>query len=153
MRRDRWCNDPDRGGRGGLPCAIWRIPIAPDDTPAVLPKNFLRPCLLLLLREQPAHGYDLLERLRPLGFNRDDPGRLYRALRALENDGLVRSVWEKSSSGPDRRMYELTGEGMESLHRSATALRATNELLGVFLSRYMEFVAVRPGRKARSSRD
>ncbi len=113
----------------------------------------MRPCLLLLLREQPAHGYDLLERLRPLGFNRDDPGRLYRALRALETDGLVRSVWEKSSSGPDRRMYELTREGMETLHESVTALKLTSELLDVFLSRYTEFVALKPGKGARARRD
>jgi PadR family transcriptional regulator len=125
----------------------------PDQRPTqVLPKNFLRPCLLLLLREQPAHGYDLLERLRPLGFNRDDPGRLYRALRALESDGLVRSVWEKSSSGPDRRMYELTREGMQTLHESVDALRLTNELLSVFLDRYSEFVATKPRRKARAGR-
>jgi PadR family transcriptional regulator PadR len=121
--------------------------IATEHTPAqVLPKNFLRPCLLLLLREQPAHGYDLLERLRPLGFNRDDPGRLYRALRALETDELVRSVWEKSTSGPDRRMYELTRKGMEELHDSAKALLATDEILDVFLSRYSEFVALDPKR-------
>ncbi|MEA2194630.1 MAG: PadR family transcriptional regulator, regulatory protein PadR [Solirubrobacteraceae bacterium] len=128
------------------------MPMPPDHTPVqVLPKNFLRPCLLLLLREQPAHGYDLLERLRPLGFNRDDPGRLYRALRSLENDGLVRSVWEKSSSGPDRRMYELTREGMQTLHESVGALRLTNELLGVFLARYADFVPARPGRRSRAS--
>jgi poly-beta-hydroxybutyrate-responsive repressor len=121
--------------------------IATEHTPAqVLPKNFLRPCLLLLLREQPAHGYDLLERLRPLGFNRDDPGRLYRALRALETDELVRSVWEKSTSGPDRRMYELTRKGMEELHDSAKALLATDAILDVFLSRYSEFVALDPKR-------
>jgi PadR family transcriptional regulator PadR len=121
--------------------------IATEHTPAqVLPKNFLRPCLLLLLREQPAHGYDLLERLRPLGFNRDDPGRLYRALRALETDELVRSVWEKSTSGPDRRMYELTRKGMEELHDAAKALLATDEILDVFLSRYSEFVALDPKR-------
>lgn len=119
----------------------------------VLPKNFLRPCLLLLLREQPSHGYDLLERLRPLGFNRDDPGRLYRALRALESDGLVRSVWEKSSSGPDRRMYELTREGMETLEESVSALTMTNELLGVFLRRYTEFTAHKPAKRSRASRD
>ena len=88
-----------------------------------------------------------------MGFNRDDPGRLYRALRSLENDGLVQSVWQKSSSGPDRRMYELTRDGMQTLHDSVTALRSTNELLEVFLSRYTEFVAVKPGRKARASRD
>ena len=128
--------------------------IPTEPTPAqVLPKNFLRPCLLLLLREQPAHGYDLLERLRPLGFNRDDPGRLYRALRALETDELVRSVWEKSTSGPDRRMYELTRRGMEELHDSAKALQATDAILAVFLSRYSEFVALDPGKTARSHRD
>ena len=115
-----------------------------DAAPA-LPRNFLRPCVLLLLREQPAHGYDLLERLRPLGFGRDDPGRLYRALRALEAESLVHSVWEGSDSGPDRRIYALTREGMEALHESARGLAATRETLDVFLSRYAEFVALGPG--------
>ncbi len=133
--------------------AATKTAIASDQTPAqILPKNFLRPCLLLLLRERPAHGYDLLERLRPMGFNRDDPGRLYRALRSLENDGLVRSVWEKSSSGPDRRTYELTPAGTESLHESAQALAATNELLAVFLGRYTDFVTREPTRRGRARR-
>ena len=128
------------------------VPPIPTDltTAQVLPKNFLRPCLLLLLREQPAHGYDLLERLRPLGFSRDDPGRLYRALRTLESDGLVRSVWEKSSTGPDRRMYEITRSGMEELHGAAKALMATDEILSVFLSRYSEFVALEPRKRTKS---
>ncbi len=109
---------------------------------AMLPLNFLRPCLLLLLREHPAHGYDLLERLRVLGFDRHDPGRLYRALRALEKEGLVRSAWEPSESGPDRRTYELTRPGMEHLHEAAASLAATRRLLDAFLSRYGEFVAL-----------
>ena len=60
----------------------------PTEPIPALPKNFLRPCLLLLLREERAHGYDLLERIQSLGFDGSDPGGLYRALRALENDGL-----------------------------------------------------------------
>jgi PadR family transcriptional regulator PadR len=108
-----------------------------------LPKNFIRPCLLLLLREQPAHGYDLLERLRPFGFARDDPGRLYRALRALEDEGLVHSAWEKSQAGPDRRIYELTRAGSEALHEEAKALALVSETLEAFLGRYEEFVARR----------
>jgi PadR family transcriptional regulator PadR len=132
----------------------WDTLIPTDQTPAqALPKNFLRPCLLLLLREHPAHGYDLLERLRPLGFSREDPGRLYRALRALESEELVRSVWEKSTSGPDRRMYELTRRGMEVLHESAIALQVTDKILDVFLSRYSEFVALEEPAKRKARRD
>ena len=117
-----------------------------------LPRNFLRPCILLLLREQPAHGYDLLERLRRLGFGRDDPGRLYRALRSLEEEGLVRSAWEGSAAGPDRRVYELTRSGMEELHGHATALLETENVLEAFLSRYGEFVALGRSRSADPAR-
>lgn len=101
----------------------------------VLPKNFLRPCLLLLLHESPAHGYDLRERLRPLGFSRDDPGRLYRALRALEAAGLVRSTWHSSSGGPDRRTYEITPAGEARLVDAAEELKAMYAILDTFLGR------------------
>jgi len=109
-----------------------------------LPRNFLRPCVLLLLREGPAYGYDLLERLRPLGFVRDDPGRLYRTLRSLEQAGLVRSAWEPSEAGPDRRVYVLTSAGVEELHVEAKSVLRAREKLGLFLSRYEEFVALEP---------
>ena len=66
----------------------------------------------------------------------------------------MRSVWEKSATGPDRRIYEITRAGMEVLHASSQALMRTDEVLGVFLSRYAEFVALDPraGRE-RASRD
>ena len=107
-----------------------------------LPKNFIRPCLLLLLREHPAHGYDLVERLGAFGFSREDPGRLYRALRTLENEGLVHSAWEKSRNGPDRRIYELTRAGMQCLHEESKAIASITGALEAFLGRYEEFVAV-----------
>lgn len=116
-----------------------------SSVPPALPRNFLRPCILLLLREHPAHGYDLLERVQAFGFDGSDPGALYRALRALERDSLVRSAWEKSSSGPDRRMYEITRKGAEELHHRAKALARAREKLDTFLSRYEEFVALSRG--------
>jgi PadR family transcriptional regulator PadR len=108
---------------------------ADEKAPWPLPRNFLRPCILLLLREESAHGYDLLQRLRPLGFVRDDPGGLYRALRALEQDGLVRSSWDDSGSGPDRRVYRVTRAGLEELHQSAKSLANVREALDAFLDR------------------
>ncbi len=118
----------------------------------VVPRNFLRPCILLLLREQPAHGYDLLERLRPFGFLRDDPGGLYRTLRALEQEGLVSSAWEPSSVGPDRRIYQLTRAGMKELHRGARELVEARDRLDLFLARYGEFVALPRGRERTARR-
>jgi poly-beta-hydroxybutyrate-responsive repressor len=107
----------------------------------VLPKNFLRPCLLLLLHESPAHGYELRERLRALGFSRDDPGRLYRALRALEGAKLVRSAWQSSSGGPDRRTYELTRAGEERLREAVAELQAMHVVIDTFLHRCDESLA------------
>ncbi|MBA3437679.1 MAG: helix-turn-helix transcriptional regulator [Thermoleophilaceae bacterium] len=114
-----------------------------DSAGPTLPKNFLRPCLLLLLREQQAHGYELLERLRAFGFEGSDPGGLYRSLRKLEDEGLVRSAWEHSSTGPARRIYEITRAGMEELHRRAKGLAEARVTLDTFLGRYEEFVALR----------
>ena len=54
------------------------VPPDNDDLLAGLPRNFLRPCLLLLIAEAPSYGYDLLVRLGELGFRHVDPGMLYR---------------------------------------------------------------------------
>jgi poly-beta-hydroxybutyrate-responsive repressor len=125
----------------------------PTEPSPTLPKNFLRPCLLLLLREEPAHGYDLLERVQALGFDGSDPGGLYRALRGLEKEKLVRSVWEPSDTGPDRRTYAITRAGMKELHRSAKAIAAGQETVARFLSRYQEFVALPRSSRSTASRE
>lgn len=113
------------------------------DSPAIsLPRGFLRPCVLLLLREQASHGYELLERLRVFGYDGSDPGGLYRLLRSLESAGLVGSSWEPSSEGPDRRIYSLTRAGMEELHDRAKELARVGRGLELFRSRYEEFVSL-----------
>ena len=53
------------------------------------PRELLSPFLLLLLAESPGHGWDLMERLRPLGFDWGGPGPIYRDLRALEAASLI----------------------------------------------------------------
>jgi PadR family transcriptional regulator, regulatory protein PadR len=123
----------------------------PTEEPAALPKSFLRSCLLLLLREEPAHGYDLLERVQSLGFDGSDPGGLYRALRSLESEKLVRSAWEPSENGPDRRTYAITRAGMQELHRRAKEIAAGQRAVTGFLSRYQEFVALPRGSRPGSS--
>src|SRR5256885_14743581 len=99
------------------------------------PKRFLQPCLLLLIAELPDHGYDLLDRLTAFGFERD-PGGLYRTLRSMERDGLVRSEWQLSAAGPGRRRYEVTPPGHERLRSWASVLSETRQIVEAYLERY-----------------
>ncbi len=103
-----------------------------------LPKDFLRPCLLLLLREGEAHGYDLADRLGTFGFDHSDPGALYRALRRLEADGLVISAWARSASGPRKRVYSLSEAGVEELDHRAADLAEGERRIDAFLDRYLK---------------
>lgn len=109
----------------------------PYDVPAGLPRAYLRPCLLLLLAEGTSHGYELLEQVAALGLDRVDPGGLYRCLRAMDEEGLVVSTWEPSSSGPARRRYALTDEGLEWLHLLAGSLAEVSRSLATFRRRYL----------------
>ena len=100
-------------------------------------ERFTEPALLLLLRERPTHGYDLLERLPALtGEQRVEMGNLYRLLRALEEEGLVASTWDAESPGPAKRRYELTETGARLLDQWAEALRRSQERTATFLERY-----------------
>ena len=100
-------------------------------------ESFGEPALLLLLEEGPAHGYELLDRLPELLSNeRIDMGNLYRVLRSLEEDGIVRSDWDADAPGPAKRIYELTDDGRALLHTWAEALRGAAETIEAFLARY-----------------
>jgi PadR family transcriptional regulator PadR len=102
-------------------------------------ERFVEPSLLLLLRERPLHGYELIERLpEVVGEGRVDVGNLYRLLRALEGEGLVSSEWSAELPGPAKRTYELTTEGRRLLDRWAEALRRAQGDVQSFLDRYDE---------------
>jgi poly-beta-hydroxybutyrate-responsive repressor len=107
------------------------------------PRNFLQPCLLLLLGEHADHGYELASRLRPMHDGDGDSGGVYRALRTMEKQGLVRSEWLTSDVGPARRTYHVTSAGLASLDAQAEALRHVHAVLHLFLDRY-EKVLPRP---------
>lgn len=99
------------------------------------PRELLAPSLLLLLAEAPGHGYDLMERLKPLGFDWDGPGPIYRELRTLEAGGLVTSQWDVGASGPGRRVYDLTAAGHASLDRAVTGVVALQGLVAEYVAR------------------
>jgi PadR family transcriptional regulator, regulatory protein PadR len=85
-------------------------------------ERFAEPALLLLLRERPAHGYDLLERLPEL----------------TGEARLVSSEWDDSSPGPAKRRYAITPAGERLLGHWAEALQRSQERTARFLARYEE---------------
>ncbi|TYP58831.1 PadR family transcriptional regulator [Thermosediminibacter litoriperuensis] len=100
-------------------------------------EKFMQPCMLLLLYEKPAHGYELMEKLAEFGFGGYlDPGAVYRNLRKMEEEGWVRSDWETGESGPARRLYTITPEGEEAIH--AWTVHIINQMgrLKVFIEKY-----------------
>ena len=87
------------------------------------PRGQLRFYLLMLVAERPGHGYDLVERLRPFGYEHDDPAQTYRALHWLEGAGLVSPVWETMGPGPARRVFSVTTAGRRMLESCTAKLR------------------------------
>lgn len=114
------------------------LTLEPSSGQAPLPKVFLRACVLILLDEQPCHGYELLDQLRQLGMAGVDTGGLYRSLRSMEEDGLVCSQWETSPSGPPRRSYHLSAPGEAALGTAVSHLQEVRDALDRLVELYVE---------------
>jgi poly-beta-hydroxybutyrate-responsive repressor len=80
-------------------------------------ERYMQPSLLLGLKIKPSYGYELINNIQEFGFvqGQAPPGMIYRHLRGLEADGLVKSEWETEGTGPAKRIYHLTPEGDEAL--------------------------------------
>ncbi len=102
----------------------------------IRPRNLVQPGLLLLLEESPGHGYDLQHRLEELLIWRWDSATIYRALNAMEEEGLVSSAWERSETGKDRRRYEITDAGRGAGEAWMRELANAGALLLGLLRRY-----------------
>ncbi|MBW3651667.1 MAG: PadR family transcriptional regulator [Actinobacteria bacterium] len=58
-----------------------------------------------------------------------DPAALYRTLRALEEEGSVRSRWAGAERGAPRRVYALTDAGEGRLRQSLAAVADQRDTL------------------------
>ncbi|MGO4889070.1 poly-beta-hydroxybutyrate-responsive repressor [Anaerobacillus sp. MEB173] len=104
------------------------------------PKNFMVPFLLLSLREGfSLHGYKLIQNLAKFGFSSVDQGNVYRILRQLEKDDLVKSEWDTSSGGPAKRIYSITEAGEQYLDLWANSLEQYQSMLDSFFNMYSNF--------------
>ncbi|CAN5815326.1 hypothetical protein BH20ACT4_BH20ACT4_14830 [soil metagenome] len=103
---------------------------------AAAPRHFLYPALLLLLAEEPRHGYRLVDSLLRLGFGPFDRPSVYRALADLKGDGLLRSWSAAPTAGSTRQVYAVTEQGFAALAAWMEAVADQQTLLSAVLKRY-----------------
>jgi DNA-binding PadR family transcriptional regulator len=73
-----------------------------------MPRGAIRTAILVALREEPGHGYEVMRRLEEMsrGLWHPSPGSVYPHLQMLEDEGLVRSAEVDGS-----RTFTLTETG------------------------------------------
>jgi len=87
--------------------------------------RFVRPAVLALLAQAPAHGYDLLQRLREFKMFSEAPpdaSGVYKTLRAMTDEGLVSGEWDTPDAGSARRPFTLKRKGRQCLAKWAATL-------------------------------
>lgn len=75
-------------------------------------KGVLTGSILLLLTSEELYGYRLSERLASFGFEAISNGTIYPLLLSLEKKNLIVGKMKTSESGPKRKYYAITEEGL-----------------------------------------
>jgi DNA-binding PadR family transcriptional regulator len=85
----------------------------------------VRIAILLLLKERPMHGYEIISELgeRTDGMWRPSPGSIYPTLSLLEDEGLV-----TSSEEDGKRRFSLTAAGTEQVAKRGDAKSPWEEI-------------------------
>jgi DNA-binding PadR family transcriptional regulator/polyisoprenoid-binding protein YceI len=100
------------------------------------PRHFLLPAVLLLIAEEPSHGYQLVKALSGLHFGPVDRPAVYRVLAQLEADGLVEAWSDAPVAGSMRRVYGLTDVGGRVLRAWMGIIKQERDALDGVLRRY-----------------
>ena len=72
-------------------------------------------CLLAVVLDEPAYGYEMTRRLRQRGLSIVGEGSIYPLLGRLEREGLVATHRAASDGGPPRKYYSASQSGQRAL--------------------------------------
>ena len=103
-----------------------------------LPEQFTYPIILLLLAEEPTHGYSLFKKLCEQGVydSEADASLIYPTLRNLKDQGLIDSELVDEGAGPPRKVYHLTAAGRVTLAAMAEHMGYMAAAIEHFQERY-----------------
>lgn len=90
-------------------------------------------CLLAVIEEGPAYGYEMTKRLRARGLSIVGEGSIYPLLGRMEREGLVETYRAASDGGPPRKYYRASAEGRRVLAAGVSEWRAARDAVDAVL--------------------
>src|SRR5438552_10982393 len=90
-------------------------------------------CLLAVMQEGPAYGYEMTKRLRSRGLSIVGEGSIYPLLGRLEREGLVETHRAASNGGPPRKYYRASRAGQQALEIGVSEWRGARDAIDVVL--------------------
>jgi PadR family transcriptional regulator PadR len=91
-------------------------------------------CLLAVIDEAPAYGYEMTKRLRSRGLSTVGEGSIYPLLGRLERDGLVETYRAASDGGPPRKYYRTSRRGHRALAAGMAEWQAARDAVDSVLA-------------------
>ena len=96
-------------------------------------RGLLHITIINLIKDKPAHGGEIYHSLKEK-FKIDVPrGIIYALLRKMEGDSLIVSNWDIQETGPARRIYYITEDGLEYLKDYLERLRRASQMIHILL--------------------
>jgi PadR family transcriptional regulator, regulatory protein PadR len=133
-------------GMSGWPAQTEVLPCAARQHPTIMQgmgvsggrrtqllRGVLDLCLLAVMGDDPAYGYEMTKRLGERGLSIVGEGSIYPLLGRLERDGLVDTHRAASNGGPPRKYYRLSRQGRLALEAGTKEWQATRDAVDAVL--------------------
>lgn len=106
-----------------------------EDWKSQIKRGTLEFCVLLMIRQQPSYGYEIISALEKYPILAAMENTIYPLLRRLLKEDYISSFWQESAEGlPPRKYYSITDKGREYLSAMLEEwdhlLAAINEIKG-----------------------
>lgn len=106
-----------------------------EDWKSQIKRGTLEFCVLLMIRQQPSYGYEIISALEKYPILAAKENTIYPLLRRLLKEDYISSFWQESTEGlPPRKYYSITDKGREYLSAMSEEwdhlLAAINEIKG-----------------------
>lgn len=87
-----------------------------ENTQTQMRKGILEYCILSVISRGEIYASDIISELKRAELLIVE-GTLYPLLTRLKNNGLLSYSWKESTSGPPRKYYQITQQGLDVLKR------------------------------------